>query len=176
MISDLRNVINSTDAFGQQGRLPKSKQDYETPINFFRRVELACGKFDLDVCATFLTTKCERFYDKRQNGLKQPWTGRCWCNPPYGPAATPFLLKGRAETRAGRAAVVVYLLPSRTDANWFHYQVLPYVSGVCFWRGRLSFGSWRGAPFPSMVAIMSAARPGPAKLCHGLVELARSAE
>lgn len=33
--------------------------------------------FDLDVCATKQNAKCDKFYDYRADGLKQPWNGVC---------------------------------------------------------------------------------------------------
>jgi|GEM_PF-5770545 len=55
----------------------------ETPQDFFDRLDAEFG-FDLDVCATRSNAKCERFYSRKDDGLAQPWTGTCWCNPPYG--------------------------------------------------------------------------------------------
>lgn len=106
--------------------------------------------FELDVCATPENAKCRRFYTKEQDGLAQPWTGRVWCNPPYGREIGKWVKKA-FETAAGGFAVM--LLPARTDTRWFH----DYIYGkaeVRFIRGRLKFGdSKNSAPFPSMVVI-----------------------
>lgn len=40
--------------------------------------------FTVDVCATKDNAKCENFFTPEMDGLKQEWTGACWCNPPYG--------------------------------------------------------------------------------------------
>lgn len=86
-----------------------------------------------------------------QDGLDQPWTGRVWCNPPYGRNVGQWVKK--AHDTASGGGFVVMLLPARTDTRWFH----DYIYGkteVRFIKGRLKFGSCQNAaPFPSMVVI-----------------------
>jgi hypothetical protein len=44
------------------------------------------GKFDLDPCASPLCPNklATRVYGPKEDGLKMPWRGRVWCNPPFG--------------------------------------------------------------------------------------------
>lgn len=104
--------------------------------------------FTTDVCAIPENAKCERFFSPWMDGLKQEWTGICWCNPPYGRTIGNWVKKA-----AEADATVVMLLPARTDTKWFH----DYIYGkaeVRFLRGRLKFGgAINGAPFPSMIVI-----------------------
>ena len=87
----------------------------------------------------------------RRDGLLHSWKGqRVFCNPPYGPAISDWL------RNAMEADIAVYLLPARTDTQWFHEHVLRYAKEIRFLRGRLRFGGAKsGAPFPSMVVIYS---------------------
>ena len=59
------------------------------------------------------------------------------------------------NTAKDKNAVVVMLLPARTDTKWFHdFCYLNRYATVRFVRGRLKFGGARNsAPFPSMVVI-----------------------
>jgi hypothetical protein len=51
-------------------------------------------------------------------------------------------------------ALVVMLLPARTDTRWWHDYVIPYASEIRFIRGRLKFGGAKNsAPFPSALVI-----------------------
>ena len=54
--------------------------EYATPIAIFERFGKGCN---LDVCATAETAMSSSFYTKEQDGLKLPWRGRVWMNPPY---------------------------------------------------------------------------------------------
>lgn len=56
---------------------------WATPQDFFDELD-AEFHFDLDVCALPENAKCATYYTPEQDGLKQPWTGTVWCNPPYG--------------------------------------------------------------------------------------------
>lgn len=96
--------------------------------------------------------KCQRYFDKATNGLTQNWGGETvFCNPPYGRQIGKWVRKAFDEAKAG--ALVVMLLPARTDTAWFHDYILEKAE-VRFIRGRLKFGGCKNnAPFPSMVVI-----------------------
>lgn len=99
-------------------------------------------RFTLDPCPLW------ELGEERIDGLIRPWTGeRVYCNPPYGREIGLWL------ERALEAELAVYLLPARTDTEWFHRYCLE-ASELRFLKGRLIFGSARfNAPFPSMLAI-----------------------
>jgi hypothetical protein len=83
--------------------------------------------------------------------LFSSWKGRrVFCNPPYNREIIKFL------TRASEAEIAVFLLPSRTDTQWFHEFVLPKAREIRFIRGRLKFGEAKNnAPFPSVICIFA---------------------
>jgi hypothetical protein len=95
-------------------------------------------RFTLDPCPLAIPTlHCMR-----------SWEGeRVYCNPPYGPQIADYLVKAR------EAECAVYLLPARTDTQWFHNYCLS-ADEIRFIKGRLKFGNAKNsAPFPSMVVI-----------------------
>lgn len=91
-----------------------------------------------------------RFDVPELDSLAQEWSGRGWVCPPYGRQIGKWLAKAHEAAAAG--ALVVALVPARTDTGWwwdycrFHE--------VRFLRGRVRFeGGRSGAPFPSAVVI-----------------------
>ncbi|HJS81345.1 MAG TPA: DNA N-6-adenine-methyltransferase [Nitrososphaera sp.] len=124
------------------------KYEWGTPQRFFDELDKEFS-FTLDVCATKENAKCQKFYDKKINGLAQDWTGEiCWMNPPYGHAIGTWLKKAY-ESRA----TVVCLVPSRTDNKWWHQWVM-MADEIRFVKGRLRFhGAGDGAKFPSAIVI-----------------------
>lgn len=127
------------------------KQDWETPQWLFDMLDAEFG-FTLDVCATAENAKVPQFYSPEMDGLSKPWTGVCWCNPPYGRAVWRWVKKAYEESRKG--ATVVMLLPARTDTRWFHEWVYEHAAEIRFLRGRLRFGGAKNsAPFPSMIVV-----------------------
>lgn len=121
--------------------------DWETPQEVFDKLDKEFH-FTLDVAASPTNAKCADYFTKEQNGLAQEWRGVVWCNPPYGREVGKWVAKAATSN-----ALVVMLLPARTDTAWFH----DYIYGkaeVRFIRGRLKFGGCKNAaPFPSMVVI-----------------------
>ena len=92
--------------------------------------------------------KCPRYFTPAEDGLQQPWTGRCWCNPPYGKTIGLWVRKAWESSLEG--ATVVMLLPARVDTRWWHDYVKPYAAVVEFPKGRLRFGNAiHPAPFPT---------------------------
>lgn len=120
--------------------------EWETPLDLFQKLD-AEFHFDTDVCATADNAKCKHYYTKEQDGLKQTWTGTCWCNPPYGREITKWVQKASESD-----ATTVMLVPARTDTRWFH----DYVYGkteMRFLKGRLKFGG--GSLMPRSLACLS---------------------
>ena len=129
------------------------KTEWETPQDFFDELD-DLFHFTLDACALPENAKCKNYYTPEQNGLRQSWHGTVWCNPPYGRQIGDWVKKGYTSAVVNNA-VVVMLLPARTDTAWFHdFCYMNRFSTIRFLRGRLKFGgATNSAPFPSMVVI-----------------------
>lgn len=131
-----------------------SKTDlWSTPQNFFDKLNHEFG-FTLDVCATDENAKCEEYFTVVDDGLKRLWQGIVWMNPPYGRAIGLWMQKAYESSKTG--ALVVCLVPARTDTAWWHDYAMK--GEVRFILGRLKFGGQKNsAPFPSAVIVF---RPG----------------
>jgi phage N-6-adenine-methyltransferase len=125
---------------------------WETPQALFDKLD-AEFHFTVDVCALPDNAKCPRYYTPDQDGLQQDWSGEiCWCNPPYGRVMGQWMQKAYDASKAG--ALVVCLIPARSDTRWWHDYVIPYASEIRPVKGRIKFvGARHSAPFPSAVVI-----------------------
>lgn len=134
------------------GLFSSNTDEWATPIAFFNQLD-AEFHFTLDPCATSENAKCEHYFTKEDNGLLQDWGGaRVFCNPPYGREISKWVKKCYEESKKG--ALVVLLIPARTDTAYFHDFIYHKAREIRFIRGRLHFNeSKQGAPFPSMVVI-----------------------
>lgn len=122
---------------------------WNTPQELFNQLNEEFH-FTIDVCATAQNAKCERFFSPEQDGLKQIWTGVCWCNPPYGKGIADWVKKAATS----KDATTVMLLPARTDTAWFHDYVLATGAEIRYIRRRLKYDDGKtDAPFPSMIVI-----------------------
>lgn len=101
----------------------------------------ALGDFDLDPCAPAANRRpwdtAARHFSIEDDGLRQPWQGRVWCNPPY--AHVGKWLGRLAEHGRGTALVFARV---ETDA-WFEH-VWPKATGILFLRRRLNFYDIKG--------------------------------
>lgn len=129
---------------------------WATPQDLFDSLNKEFG-FTVDVCAIPSNAKCQRYFTPEQDGLQQEWTGICWMNPPYGREIGKWVRKARLSAKAG--ALVVCLVPARTDTKWWHDHVTR-ASEVRFVRGRLRFGNaTASAPFPSAIVVFGSPPP-----------------
>lgn len=72
-------------------------------------------------------------------------------NPPYGRVISDWIRKAYEESLKG--ALVVALIPARTDTRYWHEYVMR-AKEIRLVKGRLKFGDGRNsAPFPSAVTI-----------------------
>lgn len=141
----------------KKGRWPlvRGRQDWETPPALFATHDREFGPFTLDVAASAVNAKCRRYFTEQDDGLAQPWApARVWCNPPYDPQVLGrWVEKAYVESRAG--ALVVMLIPSRTDTRWWHD--FAEKAEVRFLPGRVRFilpsGRSSSSPFPSAIVV-----------------------
>ncbi len=146
--------------------------EWETPQALFDEYDRQYG-FTLDVCASHENAKCDFYCTQegtffkgiddrwgKHDGLSMPWIDEiCWMNPPYGREIGAWVGKAASESKNG--ALVVALLPARTDTRWFHEWIYNKENvSIEFLKGRLKFGrSKNSAPFPSMICVFSPPSP-----------------
>jgi phage N-6-adenine-methyltransferase len=125
--------------------------EWGTPPEMFDFWDQEFG-FNLDACATPDNAKCRSYFTRQENGLRQRWTGRIWCNPPYGREIGLWVRKAWESVKRGDAELVVLLVPARTDTAWWHDYCMR--GEIRFLQGRVQFvGATHGAPFPSAVIV-----------------------
>jgi len=95
----------------------------------------ALGPFDLDPCAPKVRPwpMAKKHYTVDDNGLYQPWEGRVWCNPPYGPHTKKWVAKCIEHQN------VILLIFARVGTHMFHDWLFRRSTGMFFFRGRLAF-------------------------------------
>jgi hypothetical protein len=119
--------------FGNARTVTKHKSvEWYTPRWIFDALGL---EFDLDPASPHdmeTAVPAAAKYTVFDDGLKKPWFGRVWMNPPYGPE-TGLWVRRFAEHGNGIALVF-----SRTDASWFQ-EAMRSASAVMFIAGRIEF-------------------------------------
>ena len=125
---------------------------WSTPNELFNTLNKEF-QFTLDPCATKENAKCKKYYTKKENGLIQDWSNEIvFMNPPYGREIKHWIQKAYEESLKG--AIVVCLVPARTDTIYWHNYCLK--GKVRFIKGRLKFGnSKNSAPFPSAIVVFT---------------------
>ena len=76
--------------------------------------------------------KCERYFTREQDGLRQGWGGaKVWCNPPFS-ALGAWTAKASHETTLGGCPLVVMLLPNnRCEQVWWQKLIEPFRDRGC---------------------------------------------
>lgn len=112
-------------------QLTEGKDEWLTPPEIIE----AIADFDLDPCSPVKRPwdTAKKHYTIEDDGLKQPWDGYVWCNPPYGTETKRWVAK-MADHNNG-----VMLIFARTGTRLFHDVILKRASCLFFFKGRLSF-------------------------------------
>jgi len=125
--------------------------EWTTPINFYDKLDKELN-FTLDPCCTKDNAKCKNFYTQNDDGLSKDWSNEIvFMNPPYGREIKHWIKKAYDESLKG--ALVVCLIPARTDTAYWHDYCMK--GTIRFIRGRLKFSEKNSAPFPSAVVIFN---------------------
>ena len=141
--------------------------EWGTPQDFYDKLNNKF-KFTLDPCATYENHKCKKYYTIEDDGLSKSWSNEIvFVNPPYGDIGK--WVKKAYEESTQNNAIVVMLIPCRTDTKYWHDYVMKGASKIFFVKGRLRFQNngaqekTNAAPFPSVVVVFGGLRwsPGP---------------
>ena len=112
--------------------------EWETPSDFFNNLNDEFN-FTLDPCASNNNYKCDNYYTIKDNGLSKDWSKDVvFMNPPYGREIKYWIEKAYRESLRG--AIVVCLIPARTDTSYWHDYIFPHANDIRFIRGRIKFG------------------------------------
>ena len=118
--------------------------DWYTPREYIEMARDVMQGIDLDPASSSLaqtTVMASNYFTLDTNGLKQPWYGRVWLNPPYSmPSIRRFVDKLIDEYHADRIEQAIILVNNATDTGWFH-DLLTHAHTVCFTKGRIQFRS-----------------------------------
>ena len=128
-----------------EGKTETGKDEWLTPPELIQQI----GTFDLDPCSPIVRPwdTAKNHFNINDNGLLKSWTGRVWCNPPYGRQASKWLEKCANHNDC------IALTFARTETKMFFEQVWNKATAVFFIKGRLKFyhvtgkqGDSAGAP------------------------------
>ena len=106
--------------------------EWYTPEWVFQALDLTfdldpASPHDMETAVPALTK-----YTLFDNGLKKPWFGRVWLNPPYGPDTGTWI------RRMAQHANGIALVFSRTDASWCQ-EAMRSAQAMLFVGGRIEF-------------------------------------
>ncbi len=122
------------------GYMNKSQTDeWGTPIGLFVGM---CKEFQvfptLDVCATPANTKCENFFTKFEDGLKQEWEQDFFMNCPFSEAKK--WIERAFEMHRKYNVNGIAVLAARTDTRAWHDFILGQENcEVIFVQGRVKY-------------------------------------
>lgn len=119
--------------FNHERDIVNGKEEWLTPPAIIK----ALGKFDLDPCSPVPEMRpwntAKKHYSIYDNGLMQPWSGRVWCNPPYGNQTEKWLERCCQHKNA------TALIFARTETKQFFQFIWGKATSICFIKGRISF-------------------------------------
>lgn len=116
----------------QHQRAIGKNDEWITPPQIVRSL----GEFDLDPCSPIETPIrfSEKWFTIEDDGIKSPWDGRVWLNPPFNRYERPRWMRKMAEHGNG-----IMLIPAATETDAFDRWVWKRADAVCFVKGRPHF-------------------------------------
>lgn len=142
-------------------RTEKTIDHWETPDYFFKLLDDEFH-FTLDPCASDFNHKCKKYYTIKEDGLKQDWSNEVvFVNPPF--SNIKEWVKKCYQEGLKENTIVVMIIPSRTDTQYWHEFVMSAVE-IRFCEGRVNFlrngeKPKNGSTFPLAVVVFKKHSP-----------------
>jgi hypothetical protein len=121
--------------------------EWYTPPIYIEMARRVLGQIDLDPATNEVAQawiKAAKYFSAAEDGLKQSWQGRVWCNPPYGRHVKRWLAKTITSYQSGDVDAAIVLL-NRTGATWYT-ELRKEVTAVCEVDKRIAFIDATGVP------------------------------
>jgi hypothetical protein len=118
--------------------------EWGTPAYLVRHAAFEGEVIDLDPASTYESNKiikAKKIYTKEQDGLRLPWKGRVFLNPPFSPSQLlrSFVCKLRDQYKNGNVSEAILLTHNSTESSWFQQEICENASALCFTRSRTKF-------------------------------------
>lgn len=124
------------------GEPPITGDDYYTPEHVVQAARRVMGGIDTDPATHYAANRryiqAKYAYTLQVDGLKRPWYGRVWCNPPFNQWGE-WVPKVLAEHQSDRVTDMCILLPCRAMSRLAVADLLSAADAIWISRGRLQF-------------------------------------
>ena len=116
--------------------------EWFSPRSITEAAHRLMGGIDLDPASNALANdvvQATRYFDREADGLRQPWVGRIFINPPYiNTVISAFVDRLLDHVRRGDVTQAVVLVNNATDTPWFQ-SLSAEATGICFPLGRVHY-------------------------------------
>jgi hypothetical protein len=131
----------------------EDNDDVATAPKLWRPLRDAIGGFDLDPAAGCEPTPiAENRYTEADDGLRQPWFGNIWLNPPFSDK-TPWFERLVTQYEHGDVDRAVALSTVDPSAMWFH-DYFSTADVICYHEERdLYLGHGDSPSFSTMIGV-----------------------
>lgn len=123
------------------------ENEWYTPSEYIESARRVMGTIDLDPASSDIANKtvmAARYYTKDEDGLRCPWFGNIWLNPPYSqPLISQF--SGAVVSKRDDYDAAIILVNNATDTQWLQ-QIMNISDAICFIQGRIKFIDKNGNP------------------------------
>ena len=160
--------------------------EWYTPETVLALVREVLGAIEVDPAscdAAQARVQARTSYTLATDGLRQPWPGTVYLNPPYKlPDVARFIGKLCEELDAQRTTAAILLVNNATETDWFQ-RAFARAEAVCFPDGRIRFvhATHDGQAGPCVGQVLLYYGPDPLGFCAvfaalGVSTLVRCAE
>ena len=170
ILTEVQNPDPPEAAPSWQQQVYTGEMEWYTPDAVLALVRDVLGQIDVDPASCAVaqaTVQARTFYTIDDDGLRQPWPGTVFCNPPYKlPDVARFIGKLCEELDAQRTTAAIVLVNNATETDWFQ-RAFAQADAVCFPDGKIHFVSAtrNGLAGPCVGQALLYYGPDPRRFC-----------